>query len=182
MRLFAGLDLADDVKANLGKLIDRLRPAARIKWIPVDNLHLTTKFIGEWPEERLDEMKSALASVRGIGPFPIAIRGLGWFPNPHRPRVFWAAVRAPERLVQLAAATEEAAFALDVAKETRPYSPHLTLARIPDGGNLAELRRRVAELPDDSFGEFTVAEFHLYQSHTGPNGSVYTKLATYALA
>lgn len=182
MRLFVGLDLSDTVKSNLGKLIGQLRPAAKLRWSPVANLHVTTKFIGEWPEARLDELKTALAAIRGIAAFPVSIRGLGWFPNPHRPRVFWAAARAPEALAKLAAATEDAAFSLGVARETRPYSPHLTLARMPDPAvDPGPVLRKVAELPSDDFGSFYATAFHLYLSKMGPGGSVYTTLATFPL-
>lgn len=180
MRLFVGLDLPEEIKVNLGSLIERLRKAAPIRWSPVGNLHITTKFIGEWPEERVGEMKQALAAVRGPA-MEIAIRGLGWFPNPHRPRVFWAAVRAAESLSALAAATETAAEGLGIAKEKRPYSPHLTLARVEEGKDVAELRRRVAALDSDDFGSFRAAEFHLYLSRPGAGGSVYTKLASFPL-
>ncbi|MBI3684761.1 MAG: RNA 2',3'-cyclic phosphodiesterase [Acidobacteria bacterium] len=181
MRLFVGLELPQEVKDNLNRLLERLRPAAGLRWGSVENLHITTKFVGEWPEERLEELKAGLGKVNGHSPIPIEIRGLGWFPNPHNPRVFWAAVRAPESLAALAKATEEVTVALGVARETRPYSPHLTLARIQETANLAELRRRVASLESDEFGQFTAAEFHLYQSQLMPGGSVYTRLATFPL-
>ena len=182
MRLFVGLDLPANIKSNLGKLVDSLRPTAKMRWSPVANLHITTKFIGEWPEARLDEMKTALSAVKGIPPFSISIRGLGWFPNPHRPRVFWATVRAPEQLTQLAAATEDATASLGIARETRPFSPHLTLARMPDPAvDLAALRRAVAGLPSDDFGAFDATVFHLYLRKMGPGGSVYSKLATFPL-
>jgi 2'-5' RNA ligase len=181
MRLFAGIDIPPEVKRSLHSLINKLRPAAKLRWSPVDNLHITTKFIGSWPDERLEDMKSTLQAITGIGPFDIAIRGLGWFPNPHHPRIFWAAVRAPESLAALAKATEEAAFSLGIEKETRPYSPHLTLARIDGTPDLAEIRRRIAGLDSDDFGEFRVSEFHLYLSERSPSGSVYTKLASFPL-
>ncbi|MBL8173694.1 MAG: RNA 2',3'-cyclic phosphodiesterase [Bryobacterales bacterium] len=182
MRLFVGLDLPEDVKANLGNLVQRLRPLAPLRWSAVANLHITTKFIGEWPEDRLPAMKQALDSIHGIAPFSISIRGLGWFPNPHRPRVFWAAVRAPEALAQLAAATGEATSSLGVPQETRPFAPHLTLARMPDSSpDLSALRRAIASLDSDDFGQYHATTFHLYLSKMGPGGSVYTKLASYSL-
>ena len=107
MRLFAGLDIPEEVKGTLEALLDGFRPAAKLRWSPVGNLHVTTKFIGEWPDQRLEEMKQALSGVRGE-PIPISIRGLGWFPNPHSPRTFWAASRGGEALLTLAAATDEA--------------------------------------------------------------------------
>ncbi len=181
MRLFTGLDIPTHVKDNLGGLIESLRPVARLRWSLVGNLHITTKFIGEWPEQRLEEMKQALASIASKPAIPIAIRGLGWFPNPHSPRVFWAAVRAPESLADLARATEDATFELGVARENRPFAPHLTLARIQNPGDIGQLRHRVAELDSDDFGEFSATEFHLYQSRMMAGGSVYSKLASYSL-
>ena len=86
MRLFTGLDVPYEMRRNLELLLHLLKPKAKIAWSPMDNLHVTTKFIGEWPEERLDELKGALSAVPKPGELKIAIRGLGWFPNPHHPR------------------------------------------------------------------------------------------------
>jgi 2'-5' RNA ligase len=180
MRLFVGLDLPPEVQGRLAAFIDTLRPAARLRWSTAANLHITTKFIGEWPEARTEELKQALAGVSGP-PVPVAIRGLGWFPNPHSPRVFFAAVRAPESLAALHKATDAALQPLGVAREERAYSPHLTLARLEDKAGLVELRRRVASLDSDDFGEFTATAFHLYLSRPGPGGSVYSKLACFPL-
>ena len=181
MRLFVGIDIPEHITTNLGALLTELRPAANLRWSPPSNFHITTKFIGEWPDERLDEMKAALAAVSAPA-FPIAVRGLGWFPNPHHPRIFWAAIHAGPELPALAAATEDAVAALGIEKEKRPYSPHLTLARIDEPVDLAELRRRIAGRPaSDDFGDFQAAAFHLYVSRPGPRGTVYVKLATYAL-
>ena len=63
MRLFTGLDLPEDLVGNLERLLGELRPAARIGWSAPANLHITTKFIGEWPDGRLEELKHALAAV-----------------------------------------------------------------------------------------------------------------------
>ena len=76
MRLFTGLDLPPDVVRNLDGLMARLRPAARIQWISPANLHLTTKFIGEWPEARLEELKTALGRLGSRDPIQVAIRRL----------------------------------------------------------------------------------------------------------
>ena len=63
MRLFTGIDLPVEVRENLGVLLGRLRPTARLKWSPVANFHVTTKFIGEWPQSGLRELISALGSL-----------------------------------------------------------------------------------------------------------------------
>src|SRR5690349_17994549 len=104
MRLFTGLDLPAEVAGNLEQLIQRLKPAARIHWSPPANLHITTKFIGEWPEERLDELNAALSALEPRAPIVVHVRRVGFFPNPHAPRVFWCGIEAAG-LDELAAAT-----------------------------------------------------------------------------
>ncbi|MEK7754776.1 MAG: RNA 2',3'-cyclic phosphodiesterase [Acidobacteriota bacterium] len=181
MRLFCGLDLAPDVTRALGELVGQLRPAARINWIPVENLHLTTKFIGEWPAGRIEEITRALTPLGTRAPFRIEIRGLGWFPNPHSPRIFWAGVKAPPDLAELARATDAALGNIGVPPEARPFSPHLTLARIKSPVPLSDMLGRIAGLESTDFGSFAAGAFYLYRSERGPGGSVYTKLAEFPL-
>jgi RNA 2',3'-cyclic 3'-phosphodiesterase len=176
MRLFAAIDIADGVRENLRGLIDHLRPSARLSWSRVDTLHITTKFIGEWPETKLDEMKRALAAVKAAGSIDIAIRGIGWFPNAQNPRVLWAGVEADDKLAQLAQATEAAVEALGVEKEDRAYSPHLTLARIRGRVPLDKLRGAIDALPSMEFGSFRASAFCLYLSAAGR----YTRLAEFS--
>jgi len=181
MRLFTGLDLSDDVMANLKRLLDRLRPSARIRWSPPENLHITTKFIGQFEPERLDELKSALAALPARQPIALSIRRVGFFPNPHSPRVFWCGIEAPG-LDALAADTDDATAALGVAREDRPYSPHLTLARIQERLDLQPLRETIVALPSLDFGIFEARSFFLYLSRPSRSGSVYTKLAEFPFA
>ena len=181
MRLFTGIAIPEHVLSTLAALVQHLRPTAAIKWSTPANFHVTTKFIGEWPEDRLQELKDVLASLPRGGAIPIAIGGIGWFPNPHRPRVLWAAVRAPDELKTLATRTDDALAGLGIERESKTYSPHLTLARVKEPIPLTGLRNAIAELESTDFGEFTANSFHLYQSKTNPSGSVYTQLAEFPL-
>jgi 2'-5' RNA ligase len=190
MRLFTGFDLPEEVARNLEALLARLRPAANLHWSPPANLHITTKFIGEWPDERLADLIAAL-SMNPPGPntpappIPVHLRKLGFFPNPHAPRVFFCGIEAPG-LDTLAAQTDHATSALGIPAETRPFSPHLTLARISarsqDKPDLQALREAIAALPSLEFGRFEARRFFLYQSLLRPTGSVYTKLAEFPLS
>ena len=180
MRLFTALDLPPDVIHNLETLLDRLRPEARIHWSPVSNLHITTRFIGEWPQEKLGDLTRALDAVPARPAIPVRVHNVGFFPNPHSPRNFWCGIEAPG-LRELAADTDRATAALGVPSEKRDYSPHLTLARIKDRLDLQPLRLAIAALPSLDFGSFTADRFFLYRSQLLPTGSVYTKLAEFPL-
>jgi 2'-5' RNA ligase len=181
MRLFTGLDLPAEVVQNLERLVARLRPTARIQWSPPANLHITTKFIGEWPEERLDKLKTSLASLPARETLPVEVAGLGFFPNAKSPRVFWCGIHAPG-VDRLAADTDRATSALGIPAETRPYSPHLTLARIKERLDFEPLHQAIAELPATAFGAFEARSFFLYRSQLRHTGSVYTKLAEFPLS
>ncbi len=189
MRLFTAVDLPDSVMEPLAALIARLRPQAgpvheknqkKLSWTRAGNLHVTTKFIGEWPEKRLEEMKRALGSVGSPGAIAITIRGIGWFPNARNPRVLWAGVQGGAALQSLAHATEAAVHSIGVPQEDREYAPHLTLARIRERverGSLDALQAAAAELESTEFGGFRATSFYLYLSAAGK----YTKLAEFGL-
>ena len=163
MRLFTAIDIPPDVKAALATILQRLKPLAKLNWIPAEKLHITTKFIGEWPEERLYELKQALATVKAPGPVDIVIRGLGRLPH-----LLYAAVEPNYALTGLAAATDQA---VAVPAEDRAYRPHITLARA---------RKRVPRIDLDvsAVGSFRAASFALYLSAAGK----YTKLQEFPLS
>ena len=179
MRLFTGIELPEEVREWLERLLMALRPAAHLKWSPVYNLHITLKFIGEWPEEKLPQLETALGSVVSRAAIPIEVRGLGWFPNPRSPRVFWAAVHGGGALETLAKDTDEAVAPLGIPKESRAFTAHLSLARIKEPTPLDALRGAIAKLESAEFGAFTADRFFLYRSQPGSAGSIYTKLSEY---
>lgn len=172
MRLFTAIDIPAEIKAVLGDLIARLRPFAKLQWIPVEKMHITTKFIGEWPEEKLGELKNALAGVKSAAPVDVAIRRIGWLPNPRFARVLYAGVEAGEALSALAAATEKAAASVGIPAENRIFRPHVTLARVRDRVPLGELKRALAEIELPAIGSYQASSFALYLSTDGK----YTKL------
>lgn len=181
MRLFTALDISAEARAALVALLARLSPAARFRWSRPENLHITTKFIGDWPSENYESLREALAAMPRTGPIDVSIGGLAWFPNPHNPRVLFAGITAGPALTELHARTDAACAALGIAAENKKFSPHLTLARVKTTEGLPEVRRRIAELPGTDFGQFTARAFHLYKSVTGPGGSEYTKLEEFPL-
>ena len=181
MRLFTALDISDDARASLEELVRLLAPAAPFQWSAPGNLHITAKFIGRWPKENYETLRLGLAAMPTPGPIEIAIRGLGWYPNPHSPRILFAGVAAGPGLALLHAAIDAACAAIGVPAELKPFHPHLTLARVKTPDGLQAVRREIAQLAAAEFGQFTARAFHLYESVTRPGGSEYHKLEEFPL-
>jgi 2'-5' RNA ligase len=158
-----------------------------------ESLHVTLKFIGGQPEAAVEKIKDTLSTITA-STGEIKFRGYGFFPTAKRPRVFWIGIQADPQLPSLAAVIDEKMLTLEVPKEERPFSPHLTLARgrggsgsprwrKGDGPNrtFQRLQEKLSTLPAPEFGTMTPRQFFLYQSHLSPKGSKYTKLAAFSL-
>jgi 2'-5' RNA ligase len=181
MRLFVALDIPEQVCEALRALVERLRMASgTVKWSRIENTHLTLKFIGEAPVEKLQKIKSALAVIPR--PIRMIFRGVGFFPNPKRPRVFWAGVEAGPELARLAESVSTSLEPLGIEKERRAFSPHVTLAQFKVTNTVKQLQRAISDAGSLDFGETVTTEFHLYQSVLKPTGAEYTRLATYRFA
>ena len=112
-------------------------------------------------------------------PIPAEVKGLGWYPNPHHPRVFWVGVDGGDALIKLVKDIDGAAAGSGIATEDRPFNAHLTLARIKEPAPLQALRSAIAQLESVEFGAFQVDRFYLFRSQPGSAGSIYTKLSEY---
>jgi len=177
MRLFTAIAIPEEVCQRLTELVARLGPTAPVAWSPAGNWHITTKFLGEWAD--VAGLAQELAAVRAPAT-EVAVRGLGWFPNPHQPRTLFAGA-AGEGLAELHQQTDAACARRGVASETKRYSPHLTLARIPAGTPVEELRRAISELETVDYGRFRAGSFWLYESRAEARGSVYYKIKEFPL-
>ena len=181
MRLFTAIDISDDSRASLAELLRQLAAVAPFQWSQPDNLHITTKFIGRWPDENYEALRTALAEMAKPGAVEIAVGGLGWYPNPHSPRILFAGVEAGAELAALHRQTDAACASIGIPAEAKPFHPHLTLARIKTPDGLQAVRKHIAQLPSREFGRFTASSFYLYESVTHPGGSEYHKLEEFPL-
>jgi 2'-5' RNA ligase len=192
MRLFVALDIDAEIRGRIAQFVDGVRGfAPDARWVSAESLHITLKFIGEWPPEKLEDMKRALAGVRGQ-PAQITFSGTGFFPTPKSARVFWIGIQAGPELLPLAGAVDAATSALGVESEQRAFAPHLTLARNGSGrpqrvssdrsnSSFRRLQEKLAAMPAPAFGTMSPREFFLYESKLAPKGAVYTKLARFSL-
>ena len=196
MRIFIGIDLDPEVRARIGRFLEGVEGfAPDARWVRPESLHITLKFIGEQPPERVEAITERLRRVEGNA-FEIRAGGYGFFPTAKAPRVFWIGIHTGPRLAELAESIDIATAELGIPREDRPYSPHLTLARAGAGrgsgspkghkgdwsnAKFAVLEKRLAGIGELDFGTMTANEFILYQSHLSPGGSKYTKLQRFAM-
>lgn len=175
------MDIPEETRAALDALIARLRPACpSAKWVRVAGMHVTLKFIGEVPEEKVARIIAALKPIRVIGEVEMKFRGAGFFPNDRRPRVFWAGIEASANLARLAGEMEAALEPLGIEREKRDFHPHLTLARFDPPQPVPQLQVTLAQNGPLEFGGTRSGEFHLYRSQLKRGGAEYSKLATFS--
>jgi 2'-5' RNA ligase len=143
-RTFLALELPDHVRAALDGEIARLSAQLHIQsWAKTEKLHLTLAFLGELDDAQLAAATDGAVEVAPMfKPFPLQLAGLGTFGPPRAPRVIWAGVGGDvARLLALQAQLVGALAACGFPREERPFSPHLTLARIKAPLPPAELAR-----------------------------------------
>ena len=194
MRIFVALDVDQPICERIQKFLDDIRATAPdVRWMTGESLHVTLKFIGEQPDEKVSQIESSLKSISGE-PFPVSFRGTGFFPTKRAARVFWIGIEAKDALTRLAKSIEDSLATLGIPEEDRAFSPHLTLARTRGGSGAPGRRkddktnRQFAKLQDflathqaPEFGTMTAREFFLYRSQLASQGSQYTKIARFEL-
>ena len=180
MRLFVALSISAEVRENLTRLLNELRHVdSRPRWVNPDNLHVTVKFIGNVRDQQAPKIKDALLKVGTPVAISLEVRGIGFFPNDRRPAVIWAGIQAPPELPTLAQRVQQALTACGIPAETRPYAPHLTLARFKEPRLSEPLRAVIAKFDEQVFGRQISTEFHLMESKTKATGAEYTTLHSF---
>lgn len=187
------MELGSGIQGRLGEIQEALRRHVEgVKWVEPENFHLTLKFLGEVPEDRVPAVREALAAVaREHPPAELELQGVGCFPNARRPRVLWVGVHeGREPLVRLARHLDRELAGLGFASEARPGVParsvgvgHVTLGRIrkpaPAGPGL---EKEILALERSRVGRREVGEFCLVQSQLRRAGPLYTVLERFALS
>ncbi|MFO8081532.1 MAG: RNA 2',3'-cyclic phosphodiesterase [Armatimonadota bacterium] len=188
LRLFFGIPLDEALRDGACDLQDALERACprgpRVKWVERPNLHLTLKFVGDTPAEKLDEIiEIAEEAAAECSPCRVNLRGVGCFPPRGAPRVIWLGLReeCPE-LTELAYALGSRLVKAGLADaERHPFTAHFTLGRVKERSGGRNLREAIEELCEASVGEMEIDRFSLLSSDLTPQGPVYTKRAEFRL-
>lgn len=185
-RLFTAIDLAKPMRQRALELIEQLRPSGQgIKWATEAQMHITLKFLGEVPDERVEQVQSVVASAaREFEPFEIEVAGVGAFPGLKRPNILWLGVReGADSLDKLFRVIQRPLVKLRVPREERRYTPHLTLGRLKHGLRATqEFGEALQAYGDYSAGVSLVSEVVLYESQLLPSGPLYHPIIRAPLA
>jgi len=177
MRAFIAIDLPDSLHAALTDAQQSFRGLCHdARWTRPEGIHLTLKFLGEISDVQSKQVVEALAQVGAFEAFSVEVKGFGFFPQAHRPRVLWAGVAAPPALAGLAAKVETHMEKIGFAREDRAFSPHLTLARFQVPRPQPALEAAIAERANASLGKFEAPEFFLFESKLSPQAAHYRKV------
>ncbi|MGD0940635.1 MAG: RNA 2',3'-cyclic phosphodiesterase [Terracidiphilus sp.] len=179
MRLFVGIPLATAVIEGLAKVSSRLRSGGDgLRWTARESWHITLQFLGNTGSEQYECVVARLRELH-LRPVPIGLDGLGFF---DRTGVFFAGVKVSPELESLQMRVTEATALCGFVSETRPYQPHITLARSKDRGRqhgVDELKARIRR--PAKLSSFVAGEFLLYESFLGAGEPRYEILERFAL-
>lgn len=183
MRLFFAVPIPEDARAQIGELIGRVQASvgdgnARIRWVRVDGLHLTLRFLGPAPDDRRAPLEAGADALASAGaPFEVTLGGGGAFPSLARPRSLWIGVKTgADRLANLADGLTGAAANCGLVLDTRQFTPHLTIART-DGLRLGPMAAHALEQAADGLDvRFTVDRVVLFRSFLGHGPARYEAL------
>lgn len=178
LRCFIAIEIPDTIRREIAEMTDILKKYdADIKWVTVEDVHVTLKFLGSTPDKSVPEIReSLLKAVSSFQPFYIKISGTGVFPNRKFPRVIWVGVENGETLPKLAADIDLSMSLLGYKKEEREFKPHLTLGRVRSRKGTTSTVNELDNFKDKKFGLFTVDRIKLMRSELKPKGPEYSCL------
>lgn len=178
-RLFVAIDLPAALRRELAALGHGV-PGA--KWVAVEQIHLTLRFIGEVDEQLVEMIKTGLATEPGLtaGTFTLRLSGVGVFPGRGLPRVLWVGVAANPPLLRLQGRIELVLTQLGLEPDRRRFSPHITLARLGNAPE-AKVKKFLEEQARYESEPFPIGEFLLYSSLLTPKGAIHRIEANYPL-
>ena len=183
IRAFIAFDLSDEIYKRVEIIIQDLKTNLQgmpIRWVPVENIHLTIKFLGDVSIANLEMLENILRSEgANHHPIEISVGELGAFPSFRRPRVIWCGVEAPPELGEFQKAIETETARLGYPREDRPFSPHLTLGRVARNAHtnqISQIGEIISQNKVGFLGATRLSEIHLYRSDLQPSGAQYTRL------
>jgi 2'-5' RNA ligase len=179
MRLFVAIELSDAIRGTLAQAQAHLKYAgADVKWVSEKSIHLTLKFLGEVPEEKLETIKNILDEIgKSTKSFEISLKDIGAFPKIDYPRVVWVGLdKGAQESKTLAEKIDEELSKVGFTRDSRPFAAHLTIGRVRSSKNKEALKDKITHYTLHITHPETVTHLTLFKSALTPSGPIYTKL------
>ncbi len=183
VRLFIAIELSDEVRAALTEVQAGIKKwSEMVRWIEPAQLHMTLKFLGEVPEEKVAAVSEGLTVAAGeVAPFDLSLTECGCFPPRGGVRIVWVAAHDESgRLAAIVEAIERQMEPLGFVREERPFSPHLTIGRVRDDRSGSQLRSAVQAAKARPVRQY-VSHVTLMQSRLSPKGASYSVVSKASL-
>ena len=184
IRSFIAIELPHELKLELTQLEAQLKTGNQpwVKWVNPDSIHLTLKFLGNIAVDRAAEITRAMKeAAQGIAPFHLRVKGLGVFPSLRRVRVAWVGISGEvDKLSQLQKRLESNLTPLGFAPEARPFTAHLTLARLNERVSLDDQQKfgqLIANTRFETACDIYVAALSLMKSQLTREGAIYNRIS-----
>jgi len=181
IRVFIAIELPEALKKELHELESQLKRSSPpvVRWVDPNSIHITLKFLGEVSEDSIDEIMLAMEeSVQGMFPFKLDVREIGAFPNLNRVQVIWVGVSGEiNKVIEIQKQIESNTEQLGFPRESREFTPHLTLGRIRNEATANDRQRLGKLLSGTTFRaihNIEVNGINLMRSQLTPNGAIYT--------
>ncbi|HHQ45140.1 MAG TPA: RNA 2',3'-cyclic phosphodiesterase [Candidatus Altiarchaeales archaeon] len=180
MRCFIAIECPRDLREKLCAVQNDVNGFGDMNLVEMENMHLTLKFLGEIPEEKIEKTAETLKSIDSPG-FELELRGVGVFPKPASPRVFWAGCgNGSGEVKDLQKNIDSKLEKLGFEKDAR-FHPHFTLSRIKSIRDKTKIFEYLEENKNTLYGNFKAENFVLMKSTLTPKGAVYYKIREFTL-
>lgn len=179
VRAFIAIDISDSIREKIIRLQRRLSEAGiRISWVKPDNIHLTLAFLGNIPAQNsvvVSDLMDVVSVLHRV--FTCEIKGLGYFGREKAPRIVWAGFTGDlTALASVQADLFKRLVSEGISLDSKPFVPHLTIARIKPQHRVSNLVSLMKPYKEDSFGRFDVHNLVLYRSELSPEGPFYSEM------
>ena len=171
VRAFIAVEPSAEIRNEISAAGQELRGGGRLSFVSPNLMHITLKFLGEVPESQIPKIT---ASLDGISAYPYTLQasGISTFGRP--PRVIKAEVHDSGATTALALDVESRMAKLGFAREEKPFSPHITIARVKEYS--PALLPKINGIKERNFGECDISAVLLKKSVLTPSGPIYSTI------
>jgi len=186
IRTFIAIEISEEIKKKIAQIQERIKQTNSLKgkWVSIDNIHLTLKFLGDTRLNNIEKIKNKIKDCfEGEKSINCILANIGTFPNERFTRVIWAGIKNGDiQIIKLSKKLDKSLRQLGFKKEKRDFKAHITICRPKQILNHGQFTSTLEEI-NQNFQpqEFTINRITFFESTLTPQGPIYTSLLDYIL-